>query len=252
MMIEAENVKPYSDEDSKGRQVSSMFDNIAHSYDLMNAAMTMGLHHLWLRTAINLVRREWNGQGNPEILDVATGTGDVAFRLLERFPGSFVTGIDLSPGMLKVARHRAEGLHSEAHRRISFRVADCLALPFEEGTFDIVTVAYGVRNFEHLQEGLDEMSRVMRPGGVICIVELSEPTQAICRIPYRLYTRTVIPAVGRLVSHDPRAYSYLPQSIAACPQRNAMTALMEKAGFSGCRWRSLTFGAVTVYTGRKG
>lgn len=259
-MIEAENVKPYSATESKGEQVSSMFDNIAHSYDLMNTVMSMGLHRRWLRKGLEMLRQAYLGGGGSEmfsgapvtdIIDVATGTGDVAFRLLREFPDSTVTGIDISPQMLAVARRRSAETGQENSRRVSFLEGDCLNLPFDDNRFGMATVAYGVRNFEHLQQGLNEIYRVLKPGGALCIIELSEPESPFWRIPYRLYTQIAIPTVGKLVSHDSRAYIYLPESIAACPQRSAMTLLMEKAGFRDCRWKSLTFGVITIYTGIK-
>jgi len=134
---------------------------------------------------------------------------------------------------------------------MAFGKADCLALPFPDSRFDLITVAYGVRNFADLLAGYREMYRVMRSGAMLSVIELSVPSSPLVRPLYRFYTRCIIPAVGRLVSKDPRAYSYLPESIAAVPQRAAMCALMEQAGFSGCRWRALTFGTCCIYTAVK-
>lgn len=248
----AEAVKPYDASDTKTAQVEKMFDSIAPAYDFMNTAMTFGLHRHWRNHALDMaaeaLRR--NGITAPaKVLDVATGTGDVAFELAHRYPEAHITGIDLSTGMLDVARRKlAEHQQTD---RIGFETGDCLNLRWEPNTFDLITVAYGVRNFERLEQGYSEMARVLRPGGVLCVVELSQPENKLCLAGYNLYSRHLIPIVGRLVSGDSRAYTYLPESIAAAPQRNDMTALMEHAGLHQAVWKSLTFGAVTIYTATK-
>lgn len=246
MEVKAEKVNPYTGDDRpKTEQVRSMFDSIAPAYDFMNRMMTFGIDKLWRRKAVNMLRRE-----RPEhILDVATGTGDLALLLHRRLRPGRVTGIDLSDGMLEVARRKAE--REEVAESVRFLNADCLDLPFPGEVFDCITVAYGVRNFEHLEKGYREMYRVLRRGGTLCVIELSTPTSPLVKPLYRFYTRAIIPAVGRLVSKDVRAYSYLPESIAAVPQGRDMTALMEAAGFRDCRFRPLTFGTCTIYTGWK-
>jgi demethylmenaquinone methyltransferase/2-methoxy-6-polyprenyl-1,4-benzoquinol methylase len=148
--------------------------------------------------------------------------------------------------MIEIARRKAADYQGAT--RFRFEVADCLALPFAEGSFDCVTVAYGVRNFERLLDGYREMYRVMKPGAVICVIELSTPVNPIVRPLYKIYTRTIIPLLGLLVSHDTRAYSYLPESIEAVAQGSEMTALMSEAGFVDARFRRLTFGVCTIYT----
>lgn len=248
----AERINPYGDTDAKGKQVERMFDSIAPAYDFMNVAMSFGLHRHWRDRALDAATLALRHLAPPEkVLDVATGTGDVAFALHERFPEAAVKGIDLSNGMLKIAREKLSKLPVSERGNVSFETGDCLNLRFDDDTFSLITVAYGVRNFEQLEKGLREMWRVLEPGGVLCIVELSVPTEKLTGTAYRLYTGTLIPTVGRLVSGDSRAYSYLPESIAACPQREDMTALMRNAGFRACRWKSLTFGAVTYYLGVK-
>lgn len=243
-----EHVTPYDNTRAKTGQVEEMFDSIAPAYDLMNTAMTFGLHRYWRNRALAMV-----GNDHPRrVLDVATGTGDVAFHLYRRFRPERMVGLDLSEGMLAIARRKlAASDDDEMRRRMEFVQGDSLALPFGDGEFDAVTVAYGVRNFERLEDGLREMARVLRPGGLLCIIELSEPRNPLTHAMYRLYSRRLIPLVGRMVSGDSRAYTYLPESIAAAPQRDDMTGLMKRAGLTDCRWRSLTFGAVTIYTGRR-
>lgn len=153
--------------------------------------------------------------------------------------------------MLRIARKKLEGMDEDARKLIDFVEGDSLSLPYPDDTFDLVTVAYGVRNFERLEDGYREMRRVLKPGGTICVVELSEPSGGMIRQLYRFYSRRIIPMVGKMISRDPRAYSYLPESIAACPQRADMTAMMRCAGFDDCMYKSLTFGVVTIYLADK-
>lgn len=246
----AERVNPYDDRREKGEQVEEMFDSIAPAYDFMNTAMTLGLHRHWRDKALSAaVGMLGKGQiGN--ILDVATGTGDVAFRLHKMLPQARITGIDLSQGMLEEARKKLQTLPMPERELIAFGKADCLDLPYHIGSFDMITVAYGVRNFENLSKGLEEMRRVLRPEGVLCVIELSEPEGKLTGMGYRLYSRHLIPMIGKMVSGDSRAYSYLPESIAAAPQRGKMADIMRNAGFKDVKWKSLTFGAVTYYLAR--
>lgn len=243
--VRAEKIKPYDDSRAKGSQVREMFDSIAPAYDFMNRAMTFGIDKLWRRRAVRAVA----DRSPCRILDVATGTGDLAIALARRIGGATVTGIDLSEGMIGIGRRKVADAGLDG--RISLTTGDCLALPFDDGSFDAVTVAYGVRNFEHLDRGYDEMLRVLAPGGMLCVVELSTPVNPLVKPFYKLYTRAIIPALGRLVSKDVRAYSYLPESIAAVPQGEAMTALMEASGFTGARFRRMTFGVCTIYIAYK-
>ena len=246
-MGNAESVKPYNDEEAKGKQVGEMFDAIAPSYDFMNTMMTGGLHIRWRNKALRMAADRLPEGTLRKVLDVACGTGDVAFRLHELFPQTEITGLDLSPGMLAIAERKLAQMPAEAREKISFMEGDSLKMPFADDTFDMVTVAYGVRNFERLEDGYREMRRVLKPGGVLCVIELSEPANPLVKAGYRLYSRNVIPLIGRMVSHDTRAYSYLPESIAACPQRREMTAMMERAGFHDASYRSLTLGVITIY-----
>lgn len=245
----AERVNPYDDRREKGDQVEEMFDSIAPAYDFMNTAMSFGLHRRWRDKALRAARETLKSEP-ARVLDVATGTGDVAFALHKLFPAARITGIDLSSGMLAIARKKLESMPQSTREAIAFGKADCLGLPFHDGDFDLITVAYGVRNFENLLQGLCEMRRVLKPGGVLCIIELSCPEGKLTGLGYRLYSRRLIPAVGRLVSGDSRAYTYLPESIAAAPQRDAMADILRKAGFTSITYRSLTFGAVTYYIAR--
>ena len=244
--MDCEKITPYSDDSrQKHEQVRDMFDSIAPAYDRMNTLMTFGLDRLWTRRATACA----TASSPRSILDVATGTADIALRLSKSAPRARITGIDLSDGMLAIGRRKVEEAGLSDH--IVLERADCLDLPFADDTFDAVTVAYGVRNFDNLAAGYAEMLRVLRPGGTITVVELATPTSRIIRPLYNFYAGRIIPLLGRVMSKDVSAYSYLPKSIAAVPQRESMTALMEQVGFADCRWRAFTFGVCCLYTATK-
>ncbi|MCI6494004.1 MAG: bifunctional demethylmenaquinone methyltransferase/2-methoxy-6-polyprenyl-1,4-benzoquinol methylase UbiE [Bacteroidales bacterium] len=251
LLTGAELIHPYDDSRAKSEQVEEMFDSIAPAYDFMNLAMTFGLHRLWQRHALNVATKQMSAHVGYDILDIATGTGDIAFELYRRFPRSRIKGVDLSEGMLRIAEKKLKKLDQNGQKSITFEQGDSLDLRYDDNSFDLITVAYGVRNFEHLSRGLAEMARVLRPGGKLCIIELSRPRRGLTLWLYQFYTRCIIPLIGRVVSGDSRAYTYLPESIAAAPQREAMTAIMSEAGLSDCKWKSLTFGAVTYYIAGK-
>ena len=239
-----EQVTPYS-EGSKTEQVRQMFDSIAPAYDFMNRAMTLGIDIWWRRLAVKRLKRIQPAS----ILDVATGTGDFAIQLNESLHPQHITGIDLSQGMLDEAcrKIKEKGLEEV----ILFEQGDCMALPMQDETFDALTVAFGVRNFEHLQQGYQEMARVLKPGGMLCVLELSTPTNRLIRWFYDLYTLHIIPWVGSLKSGDKSAYRYLPQSIAAVPQGDDMLQLMRNAGLRDTCCKRLTLGTCTIYTAVK-
>ena len=239
-----EQVKPYG-EGAKTEQVRQMFDAIAPAYDFMNRAMTLGIDIWWRRLAVKRLKRITPAH----ILDVATGTGDFAIQLNDSLHPQHITGIDLSPGMLAEAQRKVK--EKGLQEVISFEEGDCMALPMQDNTFDAVTVAFGVRNFEHLQQGYQEMARVLRPGGMLCVLELSTPTNKLIRWFYDLYTLHIIPAIGSIKSGDKSAYRYLPNSIAAVPQGNDMLQLMRNAGLKEATFRRLTLGVCTIYTAVK-
>ncbi|MDE6717386.1 MAG: bifunctional demethylmenaquinone methyltransferase/2-methoxy-6-polyprenyl-1,4-benzoquinol methylase UbiE [Muribaculaceae bacterium] len=245
----AEKVNPYNSESKKGKQVEKMFDSIAPAYDLMNTAMTFGLHRSWRDRALNAAIER--AKTPLTVLDIATGTGDVAFRLADLCQKARIIGIDLSRGMLEIAKSRLFDLPYSIAGRINFEVGDSLAMTFGNGHFDLATVAYGVRNFENLRQGMAEIYRVLSPGGTLCILELSVPTNKVAKWGYNIYSRYIIPAIGRMVSGDKRAYSYLPESIAAAPQRDDMGKILRECGFKDIVWKSLTFGTVTYYLATK-
>lgn len=246
-MTDPEAIKPYDAERSKGEQVEQMFDSIAPAYDFMNTAMTFGLHRMWRNKALRTLAG--NNECPRRVLDLACGTGDVTIHLASIFPGAEIVGADLSAGMLDVARRKIAKLPQEVASRVSFVQADALNLPYDNKEFDAITIAYGVRNFENLKAGYAEMLRVLKPGGHLCVIELCEPVNPLMRLGYTFYSRCLIPLAGRLVSRDTRAYSYLPQSIHACPQRSDMVSLMRDAGYSQASCRVLFPGVCAVYSG---
>ena len=227
--------------ESKREQVEAMFDNIAPTYDRLNHTLAMGIDRLWRRKAIRTLKPH-----HPKrILDVATGTGDFAILAAGRLKPDALTGIDISEGMMDVAREKVRRAGLE--KVITFAREDCTCLSFVEGSFDAVTVAFGIRNFEKLDLGLQEMCRVLRPGGRLVILELTTPERFPMKQLYRFYSKTFIPLIGRLLSKDDSAYTYLPESIKAFPQGEVMQEVIRRAGFSEVCFKRLTFGICTLY-----
>lgn len=238
----AEEINPYDNSRGKTEQVREMFDNIAPAYDRLNRAMSFGLDRSWRRRAVEMVAK----RSPHSIVDIATGTGDFAISLAKAMPEAHVTGLDLSKGMVEIGLQKVHDARLDS--RISLLVGDCLQSPLPEGEADVVTVAFGVRNFARLADGYRAMYGMLRPGGMLCVIELSTPTSPLVMPFYNLYTRGFIPMMGRLVSSDRRAYSYLPESIAAVQQGDAMLALMRNAGFEHTEYHKLTLGVCTIYT----
>ncbi|MCF0236908.1 MAG: bifunctional demethylmenaquinone methyltransferase/2-methoxy-6-polyprenyl-1,4-benzoquinol methylase UbiE, partial [Bacteroidaceae bacterium] len=226
-------------------QVERMFDSIAHSYDFLNHFLSLGIDKRWRRAAIDSLKPF----APKQLLDVATGTGDFALLAMDRLALDSVLGVDLSEGMLSVGREKVAkaGLTD----RITLRKADCMQLDLPDDSFDAVTVAYGVRNFEDLDRGLREMRRVLRPGGRLVIIELTSPVSFPMKQLFWLYSRVLMPLLGKLVSKDSRAYSYLPATMEAFPQGEVMQTILEKAGYRQVKFRRFTFGLSTLYTAEK-
>ncbi|MGN1260567.1 MAG: bifunctional demethylmenaquinone methyltransferase/2-methoxy-6-polyprenyl-1,4-benzoquinol methylase UbiE, partial [Alloprevotella sp.] len=212
MTYKQEKIKPYGEEGEKGRQVEHMFDRIAHSYDLLNHCLSLGIDKRWRRAAINSLRP----YAPKKMLDVATGTGDFALLAARTLGPESLLGVDISEGMLEVGRKKI--LQAGLADVVSFRREDCMALSLPDGEYDALTVAYGIRNFQDLDRGLSEMYRVLRPGGRLVIIELTAPRRFPMRQLFWLYSHVLMPLVGRLVSRDSKAYSYLPATMEAFPQ----------------------------------
>ena len=244
--MSVESVTPYDSGASKREQITQAFDVIAHRYDRLNRILSLGIDRGWRRRALRLLAQD----APPDrVLDVATGTADFAILAARLLPRVRITGIDLSAGML--ASGRAKVLRAQLCDRIDLVRGDGLALPFADASFDAVTVAFGVRNFESIAAGLAEMHRVLAPDGRVVILELSQPERAPMRPLFRVYLRAVMPQLGRLFSGHAREYRYLPASIEQVPQGEAMLGLLRAAGFDACRAVRYTFGVCSCYTGRR-
>lgn len=239
------SVTPYQDSnESKKRQVELMFDNISAKYDFLNHSLSLNLDRFWRNRAIALLRNE----SIVSLLDVATGTGDMIKPALRLKPQRIV-GLDLSEGMLQVARRK---FPSEINGcSIEFMKGDSENMPFKNATFDAVTVAFGVRNFENPVAGLTEISRVLRPGGRIVVLEFSKPRLFPFRQLYNFYFRNILPIAGRLISKDKSAYTYLPESVNQFPEREAFMELLRESGFRNGFFKPLTLGVATLYTAVK-
>ena len=238
-------VVPYKNaSENKKTQVAQMFNSIAGKYDFLNHFLSAGIDIYWRKKAISLLQKSQPKQ----ILDIATGTGDFAIEALKVNPEK-ITGIDISDGMLAVGREKLQrkGLAS----KIELLNGDSENLQFEAGTFDAVTAAFGVRNFENLEKGLSEMNRVLKPGGRVVILEFSKPTAFPMKQGYNFYFKNILPVFGKLISKDQSAYTYLPESVQAFPDGRAFLAILEKVGFKDTQWQSLTFGICSIYTGIK-
>lgn len=227
----------------KKEGIRRLFDDIAPRYDLFNHLSSFGADFGWRRKAVKTIVDE----ARPlDVLDVATGTADFAIAISRKAAsGSRIVGIDLSEGMLEVGRGKCVGLPIELQQ------ADCEALPFSEASFDRVSVAFGVRNFEHLQLGLEEMCRVLRPGGKMVILELSYPRNRVLRWGFRLYAFRVLPLLGRILSGNSDAYRYLPASIMHFPLPEEFMPMISAAGFTSVQPRTFTFGTCRMYTAIK-
>lgn len=239
------SVTPYQSPAAKKEQVAEMFDNIAHRYDFLNQLFSLGIHKGWRRKSVKKLMPLQPKQ----LLDVATGTGDFAIELNKRLAPEKVTGVDISEGMMKFGREKLQKLGLD--NKIELLLGDSANLPFADNSFDAITVGFGVRNFENLEAGLAGMYRVLRPGGMLVVLEFSRPRRFPVKQLYNFYFHKVVPFVGRIFSKDSRAYTYLPESVDAFPDGNDFLAIMGKTGFCDCSWQPLTFGIASIYTGRK-
>lgn len=240
-------VKPYAADGSKTQQVSKMFDNIARHYDFLNHFLSLGIDKIWRRKMI----AELVDLQPKRILDVATGTADVAINTIKqlKIKDLKIVGIDISNEMLNVGRKKliTEGVNDV----IELQLGDSENLPFNDNNFDAVTVAYGVRNFEHLERGLAEMHRVLNTNGKIVVLEFSRPRLFPFRQLFNFYFKNILPTIGKLTSKDARAYSYLYESVQAFPDGDDFLTVLNKVGFKNTSCTSLTLGICSLYVGYK-
>ncbi len=242
----SEQVKPYKSlEKSKKEQVELMFDNISGNYDLLNRVLSFGIDTIWRKKAIAYLKPLQPKQ----LVDIATGTGDFAFEAFKQLKPEKIIGVDLSEGMLSLGRKKitAKGLDQV----MEFIKGDSEGLPLKDNNFDAATVAFGVRNFENLKKGLADIYRTLKPGGMLVVLEFSKPKQFPVMQLYGFYNKFILPSVGKLVSKDASAYTYLPESVAAFPEGKDFLNIMESVGFNNNFEKRLTFGICSIYTGRK-
>lgn len=237
-------VKPYTSEGSKKKQVAGMFNNIAPKYDFLNHFLSMGIDKIWRKRAIKLLK----DIENPKILDVATGTGDLALEANRRL-GCSVVGVDISVEMLKVAQEKIEkrGLS----RMVSVKEGDSENLPFDDEVFDAVMVAFGVRNFENLNKGLTDMARTLKVGGKMVVLEFSKPAYFPFKQLYLFYFRNILPWLGGLISNDKAAYTYLPESVLSFPDGVRFDQELINAGMTPLKRYKQTMGIATIYLSEK-
>jgi demethylmenaquinone methyltransferase/2-methoxy-6-polyprenyl-1,4-benzoquinol methylase len=239
------SVVPYKDKlDPKKEQVAEMFNNISPKYDLLNHVLSLGIDIIWRKKAVHQLKKD-----SPKlILDIATGTGDFALEALALNPDKII-GVDISEGMLSEGRKKMvkRGLQD----KIEMLLGDSEGLLFEDNKFDAVIVSFGVRNFENLEKGLADMYRVLKPGGKTVILEFSKPKAFPMKQAYGFYSSVILPQIGKIVSKDNSAYTYLPESVAAFPDGEDFLAVLKKVGFHSAVCKPLTFGISSIYVGQK-
>lgn len=241
----AKKITPYKDSSlNKKEQVEQMFDKISGNYDGLNRVISFGIDVKWRKKVIELVEAT-----KPQaVLDIATGTGDLAISLAET-TATRIVGLDISEGMLAVGRKKIAA--KDLSEKIEMVQADSEALPFEENSFDAITVAFGVRNFEHLEKGLAEIYRVLKPGGIFVILETSVPTKFPYKQGYNFHSKVILPVIGKLFSQDKVAYSYLSESAASFPYGEEFNNILRKTGFNNVEDKPQTFGVATIYKASK-
>lgn len=241
----SEKVKPYKDSNlGKKEQVAKMFDTISNEYDGLNRIISFGIDVKWRKKVVEII-----GASNPDsILDIATGTGDLAINLAQT-KASKIVGLDISEGMLNVGRNKIKKL--QLSNSIEMVLGDAEKIPFEENSFDTVTVAFGVRNFEDLEKGLSEIYRVLKIGGTFVVLETSIPTKTPYKQGYQFYSKNILPLIGKLFSKDKSAYKYLSDSAAAFPYGKAFNNILQKIGFIAIENKPQTFGVASIYIAKK-
>lgn len=241
----SKNVTPYKDSTlGKKEQVTQMFDTISSNYDGLNRVISLGIDVKWRKKVVKIVAKN-----NPkQILDIATGTGDLALMMANLKPDKII-GLDISPGMLAVGKQKIA--KAKLADKIEMIVGDSEKMPFKDHTFDAITVSFGVRNFANLDKGLQEIARVLKPTGVLVILETSNPTKFPFKQGYKLYTNLFLPIIGKLFSKDKVAYSYLSESANSFPFGLAFNNILQKNGFTHTAHQPVSFGVATIYTAKK-
>jgi demethylmenaquinone methyltransferase/2-methoxy-6-polyprenyl-1,4-benzoquinol methylase len=244
-MYEQEKITPYGEDSEKAAQVEQMFDDIAPTYDKLNHRLSWNIDKGWRRKAI----KELAALKPQTMLDIATGTGDFAMLAAQMLKPRKLIGADISDGMMEIGRAKVKEAHLDDI--ITFEKQDCLDLTYPDESFDAVTAAFGIRNFQDLDKGLKEMCRVLKKGGMLSIVELTTPVSFPMKQLFWIYSHTFLPVYGKLISKDNSAYSYLTKTIEAFPQGEQMMQILKKAGFAETRFERLTFGICTLYIATK-
>ncbi len=244
-MYNQEKIKPYGEHSEKRKQVEEMFDHIAPTYDTLNHRLSWNIDKGWRKKAI----RQLAPFHPQKILDIATGTGDFAILATSMLKPQQLLGVDISEGMMAIGKEKVK--QKQLEDIVSFQKEDCLHMSFEDNTFDAIIAAFGIRNFQNLDQGLKEMCRVRKKGGHLSIVELTEPVSFPMHQLFRIYSNTFLPAYGRLLSKDRSAYKYLTATIEAFPEGEEMMEIFKKAGFDKVSFKRLTFGICTMYFATK-
>ena len=244
MSYKHEDLKPYRNEGEKVEQIEEMFDNIAPEYDKFNYIASMNIDRIWRRRAISALKP----YAPHDVLDIATGTGDLALLINKILSPDKIIGCDISEGMMRVARAKCA---KRGVTNITFQKEDCTAMSYPDESFDAVTSSFGIRNFQELEKALSEMHRVLRKGGHLAILELSSPVRFPMKQLFPFYSRYILPLLGRIFSKDTKAYKYLPDSIAAFPQGEVLQNALKNAGFNKVEFRRFTGGICTFYLATK-
>lgn len=238
------SVTPYNSGESKKEQVAKMFDNISHRYDFLNSLLSLGIHKGWRKKCVGILAKR-----NPEtILDVATGTADFAIECAKLKPLK-ITGVDISEGMMKVGREKISKAGLE--NIITLESGNAETLSYGDNSFDAIVVGFGVRNFQDLEKGLKNLNRILKPGGKIVILEFSYPTNFLIKAGYSFYFSYITPLIGKIFSKDPRAYTYLMESVKAFPNNENFVSVLNSCGFTQTSFKSLSFGVAAIYEGSK-
>lgn len=242
----SKTIKPYKDSNAtKKNQVADMFDNISENYDGLNRVITFGIDIKWRKKVVDLIK----ATHPKKILDIATGTGDLAIMQSNAIPNADIVGLDISAGMLEVGKEKIKKLGLE--KSIKMVLGDSENIPYEDNFFDAITVSYGVRNFENLDKGLQEIKRVLKPGGLFVVLETSVPKKFPYKQGYQFHSKIILPLVGKLFSKDKIAYSYLSESANSFPHGEAFNRILQKNGFNNIKDIPVTFGVSTIYKSNK-